>query len=220
MNKLSTKSSTSKAIISVAFCLLPLLIGLLLYSRLPEEIPVHFNFAGVPDSWWPRWKDITIIPLILTILDAIVLYGTLRDPQQNNITRPAMEFLYWLIPGMGLVIMSILYLYALQVPFQMDRLMCALLGLLLIFLGNILPKAKQNSVFGIRTSWSLQDPENWIQSNRFASRLFILGGLISILLAMFVSSQVLSIVLCFIIFGGAAIAPIFYSWWYARKHAS
>lgn len=217
MNRPSKTSKRSKVIASLLLCLLPVVIGLFLYPRLPDEIPVLFNFSGQADSWWPKLQVIFVLPLILTLLDAVALFATFRDNQKDHLSHPVMNFLYWLIPGIELVIMCVLYLYALDVPLEIDRLIPSLVGLLLILLGNLLPKAKQNSVFGIRTSWSMEDPENWIQSNRFGSRVIILAGLAGILISLFVRNQTLAIVLPLVLYSISSILPIYYSWRFARK---
>lgn len=217
MKRPSKTSRKSRVIASLLLCLLPIVIGLLLDPWLPDEIPVHFNFSGQADSWWPKLQVILVLPLILTFLDAVALWSTLRDSKKENLSCPVMNFLYWLIPGIELVIMCVLYLFALDVPLKIDRLIPSLVGLLLILLGNLLPKAKQNSVFGIRTSWSMEDPENWIQSNRFGSRVLILAGLAGILISLFVRNQTLAIVLPLVLYSISSILPVYYSWRFARK---
>ena len=37
-----------------------------------------------------------------------------------------------------------------------------LVGILLIVLGNYLPKVKRNYAVGIKTSWALNSDENWV----------------------------------------------------------
>ena len=47
-----------------------------------------------------------------------------------------------------------------------------ILGALLIFCGNIMPKAGRNAVFGLRTRWSMKNDRVWQQqSQRFCGGL-------------------------------------------------
>ena len=49
--------------------LLPILAGLALYSRLPEQVPTHFDFNGNPDGWSSRAFAVFGIPgLIATAI--------------------------------------------------------------------------------------------------------------------------------------------------------
>ena len=44
--------------------LLPVLVGLLLWHQLPEQIPVHFNSEGVADSYQSKLWGVTFIYLV------------------------------------------------------------------------------------------------------------------------------------------------------------
>ena len=48
------KSATKHIVISTILCALTLVVFLALYNRLPASIPVHFDSAGVANSFWPR----------------------------------------------------------------------------------------------------------------------------------------------------------------------
>ena len=48
------KSATKHIVISTILCALTLVVFLAFYNRLPASIPVHFDSAGVANSFWPR----------------------------------------------------------------------------------------------------------------------------------------------------------------------
>ena len=48
------KSATKHIVISTVLCALTLVVFLAFYNRLPASIPVHFDSAGVANSFWPR----------------------------------------------------------------------------------------------------------------------------------------------------------------------
>ena len=48
------KSATKHIVISTVLCALTLVVFLAFYNRLPESIPIHFDSAGVANSFWPR----------------------------------------------------------------------------------------------------------------------------------------------------------------------
>lgn len=47
-------------IITSLIILLPVLVGLLLWHQLPEQIPVHFNSEGVADSYQSKLWGVTL----------------------------------------------------------------------------------------------------------------------------------------------------------------
>lgn len=77
-----------KLIDSVSFTLL---IGywfydLIIFSKLPETIPSHFNLLGTPDGFHSK-KYLFILPLITTTIFAIIEY-TNKKPQKFNFPVP------------------------------------------------------------------------------------------------------------------------------------
>ena len=58
--------------LSVAICLLPILIGVYYYDVLPEQIAVHFNPKGEPDSFVSKTRAIIEIPVFFTVVQIII----------------------------------------------------------------------------------------------------------------------------------------------------
>ena len=50
-------------------------------------------------------------------------------------------------------------------------------GIMLLALGNYLPRVRQNYTFGIKTPWALEDAENWRRTQRFGGVCFMVCGL-------------------------------------------
>jgi uncharacterized membrane protein len=46
-------------------------------------------------------------------------------------------------------------------------------------LGNLLPKMKQTYTMGIKLPWTLNNEENWNKTHRFAGKLWVAGGVIT-----------------------------------------
>ena len=65
--------------------LLPMLLGLLLWNRLPEEMPIHFNSHGEVDDWGSKAFVVFFLPLFLFVMHLITGFITLHDPKKQNI---------------------------------------------------------------------------------------------------------------------------------------
>ena len=65
------------------------------------------------------------------------------------------------------------------------RLTAALLGVMDILLGNILPKCRQNSMMGVRTPWTLESEEVWYKTHRLGGLLMVGGGVLSLVFCLF-----------------------------------
>ena len=65
------KSATKHIVISTILCALTLVVFLAFYNRLPASIPVHFDSAGVANSFWPRNVVVFGVPVACVLLNLI-----------------------------------------------------------------------------------------------------------------------------------------------------
>src|SRR3981081_2785044 len=61
---------------------------------------------------------------------------------------------------------------------DMNRVLRGVYRLLIVVLGNVMPKLPRNGVVGIRTPWTLSDPAVWERTHRLAGYLFMAAGLV------------------------------------------
>jgi uncharacterized membrane protein len=64
---------------------------------------------------------------------------------------------------------------------DMVRIVVGAIGVLLVVLGNVLPKSQPNWIAGIRLPWTLADRANWQATHRLGGRLVLAGGIVIIL---------------------------------------
>lgn len=199
-------------IVTSVLLLLPVIAGLILWSRLPDSIATHFGPDNAADGWSSKPFAVFAIPGIMLALHWLCLFATAADPKSDKIGKKALTIVYWILPLVSLCVMSFTYANALGVSVNVGFWCCLMAGILLIVLGNYMPKARQNYTFGIKTPWALEDEENWNKSNRLAAWLAIFAGLILIVNAFILSIPVL--IATVIIFGGV---PVLYSYYLYRK---
>jgi uncharacterized membrane protein len=63
----------------------------------------------------------------------------------------------------------------------MSAAMLPMMGLLFIFIGYMLRKAKRNFFIGIRTPWTLSSDVVWDKTHQLGSVLFMLSGALALL---------------------------------------
>ena len=63
---------------------------------------------------------------------------------------------------------------------DMNSLVCLFTGLILVLVGNVMPKLRMNSLIGLRTSWSMKNETVWKKSQRFGGISFIVSGVLMI----------------------------------------
>ena len=74
-----------------------------------------------------------------------------------------------------------------------------------ILLGNIMPKAERNSMFGLRTKWSMASDRCWQQSQRFGGYVFAIAGILGVVTCPLLPGHWSGYALLVLILGSAAI---------------
>ena len=122
--------------LSVAICLLPILIGVYYYDVLPEQIAVHFNFNGEPDNFVSKIYAIIDIPIFLAIVQIIIslVVGFDKTPRKGAL------IIKGITPIISVLVQGGLIAYALDNNFNVTKLTALVIGIVVIILGNYLPK--------------------------------------------------------------------------------
>ena len=199
-------------LITSLIILLPILAGVLLWNRLPEQIPSHWNASGEIDGWSSKAFVVFGMPGIMLAVQWLCALGTGTDPKKANHPEKILHLVLWIIPVLNLVLSVITYAVALGREVRMEVVMPVLVCLVLTIVGNYLPKCKQKYTIGIKIPWTLNSEENWNRTHRFAGRLWLVCGLGIMLTAFFGGFWVfLPIVLVMV------IAPMVYSYLLHQK---
>lgn len=211
--KMSTKNTV---IVSAALIAAALIVGLAFYARLPDPMPAHWNAAGQVDGTMSKFWGVFLLPLITIALVLLFLVIPLIDPLKANIAKFRGAF-NWFIVGF---VVYMLFIYgltlaaALGYQFNMNVMLLPVVGLLFIGVGYIMSKAKRNFFIGIRTPWTLSSETVWDATHKLGSKLFMLGGLITIACA-FLGEIGIWIMLAALL--GAAFVPVVYSYLLWRR---
>lgn len=174
--KMNKKTLTTTMIVT----LLPCLIGLLLWSRLPDRIPTHFDFNNTINGWSSKPFAVFGIPAFLAVMQLIIVFVTIHDPRRQNISARIIPVLMWIIPITALVMCCVSYSAALGMAVNAGAIANGLIGFLFILVGNYLPKIKPNYTVGIKLPWTLDNPENWRKTHRLSGFLWVISGVLFI----------------------------------------
>lgn len=207
------KNSKKRSIATVAVIWLPCLIGILLWGKLPDQIPSHWNFHNEIDGWIQKGMLIFGMPVFMTVMQLFVLFMYQNDPKKKNISKKLMGLMSWFIPAMTLVMMLLSYGAAMGIPIDMGMTVSILIGLLMIGMGNYLPKSKQSYTMGIKLPWTLNSEENWNRTHRLAGWLWVMGGILLMISGFLTASQYMVFAILLVISG----VPAAYSYVLYRK---
>lgn len=206
------KKNLKTMIITSVVILLPILAGLYLWDKLPEQMPIHFGENGEPDNWASKEFAVLGLPVILVALQWILTGYMGQDPKRKNISEKMVALTLWIIPVVSVLGNGITYLYLSYEDVNVVTIATLFLGLLLMVVGNYLPKMKQSYTVGIKLPWTLNSEENWYRTHRFAGVVFMLAGMI-VLVAGFIEQIWIVLAIIF----ATAMIPSVYSYVLYKK---
>jgi uncharacterized membrane protein len=193
------------------------------WNDLPARIPIHWNFRGQIDGWSAKTPGIFFIPftaLGLTVLLSVLPWfdPKLRRTPGDESRMPAV------LPIVRIATLGLLdTIFFVQIATSLgrdvagSRIIVSSSLLFFVILGNYLGNVRPNYFVGIRTPWTLENPETWRATHRLGGRLMFFGGLV-LLLAQFFLPEAVFAWLFVVSILGLLIWSFVYSWHHCRTH--
>ena len=206
------KKNMKTLIITTVVTLLPIAAGLILWNKLPEQLPIHFNINGEADGFSSKAFGVFGLPVFLAILHWICTLGTKADPKHKNHSDKMLTLVFWICPLISLLCSSVIYAYAMNLNIDVVFIMCLVLGTMFTVIGNYLPKCKHNYTMGIKIPWTLNDEENWNYTHRISGKIWVAGGVIILMTAVFRQTWIFFVITLLMV-----IIPFVLSYLFHRK---
>ena len=210
------KANKKTLIITSIVTILPVLIGIICWNRLPEVMATHFGFNNEANGFSSKAFAVFGLPLILLAVLWVGAFVTAHDPKRQNISPKMFSLMLWIAPVISLVAAATIYPVNLGYELDIAFFSELLLGLMFIMIGNYLPKARQNYTIGIRIPWTLANEENWNRTHRLAGYLWMICGILMIIISL---TRVVSAEWLIGIFLIIVLVPCIYSFWLHAKKA-
>ena len=182
---MSTRTTIFATIFLIAFAVA---FSLSVYDKLPYQMASHWNTANQVDGYMSRFWGAFLMPVVSVVMLLFFLVIPQIDPLKANIAK----FREYFNAFITLIVAFMVYMHVLTMlwnlgydQFNMSTAMLPALGLLFVFAGIMMRKAKRNFFIGIRTPWTLSSDRVWDETHRLGSILFILSGILSLLGAFF-----------------------------------
>lgn len=209
------KRNKGTIILTACITALPMLLGLVLWSRLPETIATHFDAHGNPNGWSSKAFAVFGLPAFLVAAHLLCAFGTMMDPKRKNIQDKMYKLVLWIIPVISLLVCGSTYLFALGYEVDIARITGILVGVMFIIIGNYLPKCRQSYTMGIKLPWTLNDEENWNATHRFGGWVWMAGG--AVFLAVTAMGG-MNTIFALVLVAAMVLLPTAYSFLYYRRH--
>ena len=155
----------------------PFIASIYLWNDMPDIVPTHFNAQGEADDYGPKWINAFLLPGISVLTYLFLLIIPAIDPKKRiERTQKPITAIRVIISIFLAGIYTIVMMKTFNVDAKIDQFVFVGVGLLIVVVGNYMNSIKPNYFIGLRTPWTLENPEVWKRTHRFSSKLWIIGG--------------------------------------------
>ena len=208
------KANRKTLILASIVTILPMLIGIIYWNRLPDVMATHFGMNNEANGFSSKAFAVFGLPLVLLALLWLGAFVTAHDPKKQNISPRMFSLVLWIVPIVSLVVAAMMYPANLGCQLDISFFSELFLGLLFIIIGNYMPKVRQNNTLGIKIPWTLANEENWNRTHRLAGYLWMICGILILILGLtrlLPAGWLIGLVLIMV------LVPCLYSWWLHAK---
>ena len=201
---------------------LSVIVTVVLMQFMPDQIPAHYNSGGVVDRMGSKYESL-LWPATTAFMGGFFLLmtrfvKTASEKKVLHIVGVVME-LFFIALGVYFMIKSIRYDPTAAAPginTDVGRMAGIAIGIVLIVLGNFMPKISRNKLFGLRTTWTLKSDVVWQKSNRFCGICGVVCGLLMVLSAAVLPSTAV-LIICGLLFAAWVALSVFASYRYSKS---
>jgi uncharacterized membrane protein len=159
-------------------------IGVTVWDLMPDQMASHWNAADQVDDTMSKFWGVFLVPIMAGGMFVLFMVLPQIDPLKANIAK----FREWFNLFIVLILLFFGYIWILTLlwnlgytSFRMSQAMLPAMGLLFMYVGYMLRKAKRNFFIGIRTPWTLSSDYVWDKTHQLGSVLFFLSGILALI---------------------------------------
>lgn len=189
-------------------------------SLLPPgtKLPMHWGVNGQPDRTKPALQALLMPPGVLVLIALFLAIVPWLEPLQDRLRASAPVLRASWIGLIGLMVLVEVTVAGPIYGYHFgSRPIVLAMGVLLLVVGNVLPKSRPGFFVGIRTPWTITDTDVWIATNRLGGKLMMLAGAVILVAALLPIAPAAQFAVLIAGILGAALVPTVYSWWLWRR---
>ena len=156
------KLTLRKELPIIGIILVPFIYLAFLWNSLPAKVPTHWNSSGEIDRWGDKYSLIGLLFILPVLTYLLLLIIPKIDPKKRI---DLMGGKYYQIKFILVLMMSLLSMFIIHLTknesISNPNLIFALMGILIVVMGNYFKVIQPNYFLGIRTPWTLENKEVW-----------------------------------------------------------
>ena len=207
----------SKQWLILLMMLMPVVLFIIVYDQLPDDIPTHWNARGELDGTMPKPWGLLPLPLIMLFLNVMFWVIPVLDPKKNVASFRRPLFIVQLLTNLLFVVLALITAgVALGMQLDVPLIISYAVIFLLLTLGNFMGKFRPNYFVGIRTPWTLESEEVWMKTHKLAGWIWVGCSLGLLGLRLWLPNKAFYLIFIPVVLF-MAFAPMGYSWWLYRQ---
>lgn len=201
--------------------LTPVLYLIGIWHELPDSVPTHFGMDGKPNDWSSKSTLFFLVGGMSIGTYLLMLILPKIDPSKRiNEMGQKYDSLRHII-SFFMMLLGIYILYAAKAgELSKPQYLIAIVAALLAMMGNYFQTLRPNYFIGIRTPWTMSNENVWKQTHLLAGRLWLAGGLLSLVLALTMELNTVLLSILGVILFTIVVVPVALSYWYFQKEGT
>jgi len=126
--------------ITCLVCFVPVILGVALWSRLPDTMAIHFDINNKPDNFASKGFVVFGLPFLMIILQCFCCFVNDINAHKHGERRKFELATKWIIPIMTVILQILTLGYGLGWRFDVRAAAAIIVGIILLVVGNYLPK--------------------------------------------------------------------------------
>lgn len=186
-----------------ALVLFAIASSVIFISLMPDQVPMHYNAAGEVDRMGSKYENLIFPGAIVLVGIPLLLAGRKKELKRS-------EEIVLLSTGISVLaafdVLNVILMYkaltyepGMMLGLDVLKIVMVFLGVLLVVLGNAMPKVCRNSLVGLRTGWSMSSDAVWQKSQRFSGIASVVCGLLLLISGLFFSGETAAVVLVILV---------------------
>ncbi|ASB87538.1 SdpI family protein [Bacillus sonorensis] len=204
-----------KHIFSLSLILINLLVWVIAYPHISDQVPIHWSSSGEVDRYASKMEAMLTAMGLLVVVYILMAVTPKVDPRKKNYRMFSKT--YDILINAMMVLFSLInilmVLSGMGYDLPTSSIVPVLVGALLIIIGNYLPRVRPNFFMGIKNPWTLSSDAIWKKTHRFGAKVFTIAGIFIAADGLFTIGE--NVILPIILL--TVIAPYVYSYMLFRK---
>lgn len=170
-------------IITMIICLSPMVFGIAMYNELPDKMAVHFDINNEPNNFFPKAVAVFGLPIFMSLFQLICCVMT--DLGKKEKTSKLEKVAKWVLPVTSIILYITTIIFNLGIEVEIRKIACLLIGIIIILMGNYLPKVKSGDYINIHPKVLMENEKIWRKYSRALGYAYVISGILIVISILF-----------------------------------